>query len=78
MVKHGFKCKNIPSDYLKTKKKRSKKSSLDVTELEGFDWAYVLNTENRCSFTKTTTSSRTSGDDNHRCTQSLKKEVSNN
>ena len=35
-------------------KKEAKKSSLDVPEPEGLDWAYVLNNENLRSITKTT------------------------
>ena len=53
MVKHGFKRKNVPPEFLKAKKE-AKKSGLDVPEPEGLDWAYVLNNENLRSITKTT------------------------
>ena len=53
MVKHGFKRKNVPPEFLKAKKE-AKKSGLAVPEPEGLDWAFVLNNENLRSITKTT------------------------
>ena len=53
MVKNGFKCKNVPPEYLKAKKE-AKKSGVEVPEPDGLDWAYIYDNENLRIITKTT------------------------
>ena len=53
MVTKGYKCKNVPPEYVKAKKK-AKKSGVTVPEPDGLDWAYVIDNENLRKITKIT------------------------
>ena len=52
MVTNGFKRRNVPSEYLRARKK-AKKSKSTVPEPEGLDWAYVYTNEKLQNITKT-------------------------
>ena len=56
MVVNGFKCKNVPSDYVKALK-RSKKSKKDtqptVPKPDDLDWSYVYSNQQLKEITKT-------------------------
>ena len=52
MVANGFKCKNVPVEYLKARKD-AKKSNVTVHEPDDVDWAFVYNNSQLQTITKT-------------------------
>ena len=52
MIRNGFKRKNVPTEYLKAKKK-AKNSNTTIPEPEDLDWAYIFSNEKLHEITKT-------------------------
>lgn len=53
MISNGFKRKNVPTEYLKAKKK-AKKSGQTIPEPDDLDWAYCYDNDTLGTISKTT------------------------